>query len=144
MAATTGPRNTRERGDYYHSEEQFAKTTLVFNNGAMGAVDATGYLIPAITSTTIKRTCRINVSPERTVSTVGVASGAKKIKIEFGQFFWGNSAAADAIAQADVGNLCYVVDDQTVAKTDGTGTRSVAGRIMEVETGGVWVLHTPA
>ena len=50
-----------------------------------------------------------------------------------------NSAAADLIAQADVGKLCHVVDDQTVAKTDGTGTRSRAGIVARVETAGVWV-----
>ncbi len=144
MSATTGPRNTRERGDFYHSEEQFAKTALVFNNGAMVAVDATGYLVPCIASTALKRVARVNVSPERVVSTVGVASGVKKLKIEFGEFEWANSGGGDAIAQADVGNLCYVVDDQTVAKTDGSGARSVAGRIMEVTSAGVFVLHNPA
>ena len=36
-----------------------------------------------------------------------------------------NSAAADAITLADVGADCYMVDDQTVAKTHGGNTRSV-------------------
>jgi hypothetical protein len=31
------------------------------------------------------------------------------------------------------------VDDQTVAKTDGTGARSVAGKVFDVDSGGVWV-----
>ncbi|MFB0515162.1 MAG: hypothetical protein ACETWG_00985, partial [Candidatus Neomarinimicrobiota bacterium] len=34
----------------------------------------------------------------------------------------------------------YIVDDQTVAKTDGTGTRSPAGFIEDVDSNGVWVL----
>jgi hypothetical protein len=141
MSATTGPRNTRERGEFNRSEEQLAKTALVFNNGAMVAVDATGYLVPVITSTALKRFGRVNLSPERVVSTVGLASGVKTLKIEFGEFCWANSTAGDAIAQADVGNACYAVDDQTVAKTDGTGTRSVAGKIMAVDSSGVWVLQ---
>jgi hypothetical protein len=141
MSATTGPRNTRERGEFNRSEEQLAKAGLVFNNGAMVAVDATGYLVPANSSTTLKRFGRLNLSPERVVSTVGLASGAKTFKIEFGEYSWGNSAAADAIAQADVGNDCYAVDDATVAKTDGTGTRSKAGTIMGVDASGVWVFQ---
>lgn len=31
----------------------------------------------------------------------------------------------------------YIVDDQTVAATDGTGTRSAAGRIVLIEWDGV-------
>ena len=141
--ATTGPRNTRERGEFYRSEEQLAKTGLVFNNGAMVAVAATGYLIPAITSTTLKRFARVNLSPERVVSTVALPSGAKTLKIEFGEFSWSNSTAADAITQADVGNDCYAVDDATVAKTDGGGTRSKCGKIMAVDASGVWVYQSP-
>lgn len=40
---------------------------------------------------------------------------------------------------ADIGSDCYIVDDQTVAKTNGTNTRSVAGKIMDVDAQGVWV-----
>jgi hypothetical protein len=50
-----------------------------------------------------------------------------------------NSANADLIAQANVGSPCFVVDDNTVALTDGGGTRSVAGTIVAVDTAGVWV-----
>ena len=37
-----------------------------------------------------------------------------------------------------------MVDDQTVAKTDGTGTRSAAGVVVNVDALGVWVDHTRA
>lgn len=50
-----------------------------------------------------------------------------------------NSAAADEITRADIGNDCYAVDDQTVAKTDGSETRPVAGRIVDVDDDGVWI-----
>lgn len=45
----------------------------------------------------------------------------------------------DAIALADIGSDCYIVDDQTVAKTSGSATRSVAGKIFDVDAAGVWV-----
>ena len=54
---------------------------------------------------------------------------ALDVEVERGVFAFDNSTAGDAIAQADVGNNAYIVDDQTVAKTDGGGTRSIAGVI---------------
>jgi hypothetical protein len=43
-----------------------------------------------------------------------------------------NSPGTDEIAASDVGRRCYIVDDRTLARTDGGGTRSVAGTIREV------------
>jgi len=54
-------------------------------------------------------------------------------------FRFTNSAAADLIPFADAGKVCFIVDDQTVAKTDRTGTRSRAGIVDGVESGGVRV-----
>lgn len=139
MAALSGPRNTPERDNIFVPEEQQAKTGVIFYHGQMVAVDATGFLVPAITSTTLKRFARANLSPERKLDTTALASGAKSVRVEFGCFRWNNSTAGDLIAQADVGNTCFAVDDNTVAKTSGSATRSVAGTIMAVDTSGVWV-----
>jgi len=38
-----------------------------------------------------------------------------------------------------LGKTCYIVDDETVAKTNGTNTRSAAGTVVGVESDGVWV-----
>jgi hypothetical protein len=47
------------------------------------------------------------------------------------------------IGLGNVGKPCYMVDDQTVAKTDGTtggaATRSPAGWVRDVDADGVWV-----
>ena len=61
------------------------------------------------------------------------------MKVRRGCFRFANSASADAIALADVGADCYIVDDQTVALTNGSSTRSVAGKIHDVDSSGVWV-----
>lgn len=56
-----------------------------------------------------------------------------------GCFQFANSAAGDLIARADIGATCFIADDQTVAKTDATGTREAAGKVIDVDAGGVWV-----
>ncbi|MRJ41189.1 MULTISPECIES: hypothetical protein [Idiomarina] len=43
------------------------------------------------------------------------------------------------ITRADIGGLAYVVDDQTVANSDGAATRSALGKIIDVNADGVWV-----
>lgn len=76
---------------------------------------------------------------EEMVDNAGGAAGAKRIEVSPGIFRWANSNAADAIALADIGSTCFVVDDQTVAKTNGGGTRSAAGTVFDVDAQGVWV-----
>jgi hypothetical protein len=102
--------------------------------GSMGAIDANGLLVPMSTSTTLKGVGRV----ERTVNNAG-ANGALSADVKPGIFRWGNSSAGDLITLADIGNDCYGVDDQTVAKTNGGTTRSVAGKIHDVDAQGVWV-----
>lgn len=52
-----------------------------------------------------------------------------------------NSAGGDAITLADVGADCFAVDGQTLALTDGGGTRPRAGKIHNVTELGVWLRH---
>ncbi|MBB3461985.1 hypothetical protein [Rhizobium sp. BK377] len=66
------------------------------------------------------------------------ADGAKKVTTERGTFKFLN-LPADAILAGDVGKDCYLVDDQTVAKTNGANTRSAAGKIINVDNDGVFV-----
>jgi len=70
------------------------------------------------------------------------AAGAQTIRVRRGVFLWTNSpAGADLIAEANIGEPCYIVDDNTVALTSAAGTRSVAGTIHDIDpqTGNVWV-----
>lgn len=53
-------------------------------------------------------------------------------------FCWENHGA-DLVTQTSLGQLCYIVDNQTVAATDGTGTRSAAGIVLVIDAEGVWV-----
>ncbi|MBL4785260.1 MAG: hypothetical protein JKY49_07515 [Cohaesibacteraceae bacterium] len=50
-----------------------------------------------------------------------------------------DNKADDPVVYADIGNDCYIHDDHTVAKTDGTGTRSIAGVVRDVDGGIIWI-----
>ena len=50
-----------------------------------------------------------------------------------------NSSSADLIEGDDIGKTAYIVDDETVALTDGSSSRSAAGTIYDVDDLGVWV-----
>lgn len=133
MAALTQDRLTKRRsGD----EREFpVKASAVLHAGAMVAIDATGMAVPFATATTLKG---VGVAKKRADNTGG-ADGAITVKVDAGIWRMANSAAGDAIARTDIGADCYGVDDQTVAKTHGTNTRSVAGKIFDVDAQGVWV-----
>ena len=65
--------------------------------------------------------------------------GDQTVLVRRGKAFkWANSGS-DPVAQADVGNTVYIEDDETIAKTDGSGTLSAAGKLVAVESDGVWV-----
>jgi hypothetical protein len=110
------------------------KASTIGYQGGMACINA-GYAAPATAALGLLVVGRF----ERTYDNSAGAAGAVNAEIRRGTFKWGNSGSTDLIAQADVGKLCYAVDDATVALTDANGTRSVAGRILGVETDGVWV-----
>lgn len=104
--------------------------------GALGCLNASGLAVPGSTATTLRAVGRIR----KTVNNAGGAASAKTVEFERGVFKFANSTSGDLIAQADVLNNCYIVDDQTVAKTDGSSARSVAGKVIKVDSDGVYVL----
>lgn len=133
MTALAADRNTPERaGDEF--VYPVAATTKIYA-GAIVMLNASGDATKGATAT--GQVC-VGRADEQ-VDNTG-AAGAKTIKVRKGVFRWANSAAGDAITKAEIGDTCYIVDDQTVAKTDGTGTRSAAGTIVDVDADGVWVL----
>lgn len=132
MAALTSERNTPDRAAI-DRHVPVAANTIVY--AGAGVVLDNGYAAPATAATGLRSLGRA----EETVDNRGGAAGAKSIRVRRGCFRFNNSAA-DAIARADIGNNCYWVDDQTVAKTDGSGSRSVAGSIFDVDDDGVWVI----
>lgn len=71
--------------------------------------------------------------------TGSAADGGKTVSVEAGCWAFKNSAGVEAVTIADRGRNAYVVDDETVARTDDGQTRAVAGRIVDVDADGVWI-----
>lgn len=133
MTALTADRNTpRAEGDI--KSLAVAATQLIYA-GAIVMRNATGYGVKGATALNLVGVGR---AEERIDNSTGV-SGDKYIKVRTGRFRFANSAAGDLITIADIGKPAYAVDDQTVAKTSGTNTRSIAGFIADVDAQGVWV-----
>lgn len=110
------------------------KASTVCYAGGLAVANG-GYAAPGTTATGLIALGRFEFNANNAAG----ADGAINATIKPGIFAFANSAAGDAIAQADVGASCYIVDDQTVAKTSGTNTRSVAGKVVAVDADGVWV-----
>ena len=133
MTALTGERNTLFRdGSMLTLPVAAAKKLWA---GGLAMRDASGNATPGATATGCLGIGRV----EETADNAAGQAGDKSVTVRFGVFRWANSGSTDAIGLADIGNDCYVVDDQTVAKTSGTNTRSVAGKVVDVDALGVWV-----
>ncbi|NML88353.1 hypothetical protein HHL26_04640 [Sphingobium sp. TB-6] len=132
MAALTADRNTPLRTAGVESHPVKGATTIFA--GALVCLDASGRAVPGSTATGLI----VRGRAEENVANAG-ADGAENVKVRQGIFRWANSASTDAITRAEIGDPAYIVDDQTVAKTNGTNTRSVAGTIRDVDAQGVWV-----
>lgn len=135
MTALTSDRNTPQRSGDNRNFPVKAATTLFA--GGLAAIDTTGMLVPASAVATLKVVGR----NERQVVNPG-ANGDARADVKTGIFRLANSTSTDAITLADVEAVCYVVDDQTVAKTSNSSARPVAGTIFDVDDQGVWVKIT--
>lgn len=132
MTALTTGRNTSLRlGD--HRVEPMAAAVKVFM-GAIVMRNAAGYVTKGATATGCIGVGRASDTFDNSAG----AAGDLRCEYRTGIFGFAN-LAADLVTQADVGKLCYIADDQTVAKTDGTATRSPAGYVDGIEGSTVWV-----
>lgn len=132
MTALVADRQTPRRDGNTYNRPVAANVTCYA--GAIACLDAAGNATPGAVSATL-------VADGRFVERVtnGATAAAVSVIVEPGIFRFDNSASTDLITKAEIGDTCYIVDDQTVAKTNGTNTRSAAGKIVDVDALGVWV-----
>lgn len=108
---------------------------------AVSALTGTGagYAKPGVTALNLQVLGRFEDSFDNTGGSAGGTSidapvGRSFVQVRAGAFWFKNSSSSDAIAQANCFGDCFIVDDQTVALTDGSGTRSRAGMVLAVDT----------
>lgn len=126
--ALTADRNTPHRRNEVLDFPIKAGATIW--RGALVVIDANGDAAPGSTALNLKAVGRAETSS---------ADNPARVRVRRGVFLFKNSAAGDAIAAGDYGATVYIVDDETVAKTNGGGTRSAAGICRGVDPAGVWV-----
>jgi hypothetical protein len=127
MTALAAPRPTLslETGANYWRTFPVLAEAIIYP-GAAVAITAAGYLVPASTSATLRSVGiaapkRDQMDRDGVVDATGLASGDKSCEVQSCIALMVNGSTS--ITLADVGNDCYLSDDQTVVKTDG----SVAG-----------------
>jgi len=118
----------------------------IFKGGILG-LDTAGRAMPGdtIANGCVKIVGKSSATYDnRTGSVLGGAAAAVDVEVEYGVFQYLSAAGGgDDIAADDVGKVCFVVDDQTVALTNGTDTRAIAGLITEVRDGRPYIWMGP-
>jgi len=145
MAAATTPRNTPQMGVAPGVIPARVSVPVADNvkllPGTIAVIKA-GYASPAVLETGDLPAGMVGSESGSSAgmtawdnTVTGHAAGAFEVPIEQGVFKWAN---AGTITQANVGGVCYAADNQTVTAT-ATGA-SVVGKILRVDSDGVWVL----
>ena len=135
MTALAADRTDLANKGAYLREPGVAAAKKIFM-GAIVVADAAGYARPGYVATGLRA---LGCAREAVDNSAG-ADGALTVPVEAGIYPLANSAAGDLITIADIGDDVYIVDDQTVAKTDGGATRSVCGQLFDIdENGTLWV-----
>ncbi|WP_126456724.1 hypothetical protein [Sulfuriflexus mobilis] len=129
----TSDRNTPHKGTEILAVAVAA--AAVIHAGAIVVANATGF---AAQGTTALNLTYLGRAEEAVDNTAG-ADGDVSIQVRRGKAFQWNNSGADPITQAELGKVCYIVDDETVAKTNGVGTRSACGVVVGIDADGVWV-----
>ena len=126
-------RNTPKRdGDLL--EPGVAAATLL-EAGHMAARNAAGYAVPAADAAGLVVLGRT----ENTVDNTGGADGAERVRILRKKGFCFDNSGTAPLTIANVGENAYVEDSVTVTTAAGATNDIIAGKILDVDSDGVWV-----
>lgn len=103
--------------------------------GSLVVANASGFVTKGAVATTLTYLGRAEESKDNSAG----SAGDKSIMVRRKQAFKWKNSGADPVLQASLGKVCYIVDDETVASTNGTNTRSQAGIVVQLDSDGVWV-----
>lgn len=110
-----------------------AATAKIFG-GALVVLDG-GFATKGRTATGLTA---IGMAISTADNTNGV-NGDKIVTVERDDWFRLGNDIGDPVTRSSIGQPCYIVDDETVAATDGTNTRSIAGTVRDIDDVGVWI-----
>ena len=134
-AALTVERDTPTREGSLMSVGIYTNTRIFA--GAMVALNAGGYAIPAADSASLNVIGRAEKTVDNRVNATGAGdSGTFNVSVRRGVFRWVNG---DTFTDADIGELAFVEDDQTVQKAAAASADIIAGVVVDVDSDGVWV-----
>jgi len=113
------------------------KDDAIIYAGALVAVDANGYAVPASDTANLI----VKGRAEHAVDNTNGGDGGATVEVSTGVFLWDNDAATNDVIQADMGRPVYVKDDHTVTQATGAAQNVVAGIAEELDSDGrgVWV-----
>src|SRR5579884_2536943 len=155
MAALSANRNTEEMGGPGPRAVYPLADNVIVYLGSIVVLDASGNAKPGVTGTGLKCVGVATqayagpvgtpqsgpATPGNAADNTGAGHAAGKVAVECRRgIFKFDNYGSDQVVAGDIGNVCFIVDDHTVAHSDGTGTRSVAGRVHQIDAdGGIWV-----
>lgn len=134
MSALATFRDTKQSNVLTLSTVKLGAGKKVYAGGIVVTDTATGYGCAGKTGTGL--VCR-GIAMETVDNTAG-GVGALSVGVDR-RPAWLDIYGSDAVTQADVDKTVFLYDDHTIAKTDGTATRSIAGVLRAVGTLGALV-----
>jgi hypothetical protein len=127
-------------GDPKYVDRGIDGGSLIYE-GALAVALSTGYAAPGGTAAADHTIGVASAQYDNVAGSDGDVSG----RFMTGQFWFDNSSSTDEITVADIDKPCFVASDEAVAKTDGGGTRPMAGIVIDVDSDlGVKVLVGPS
>jgi hypothetical protein len=150
MAGLTNSRNTPELSDGGRMRVFGVEANTNVYLGGMLAIDANGYAVPASATTTTANALKIvgraenvvnGIPGENAINNPGTA-GAISVTARKGVFLYDQD---NSITIADLGAICFALDDHTLTATDRASGASVqqyaaAGEVVALDPSGqVWV-----
>lgn len=131
MTALTENRYTKHRDGIISAHPVKASTAIY--KGSLVCADSTGYAIPGADTAGL---IVLGIAIEAADNSSG-ANGDLSVRVQAAGVF--SFAKSGTIAQADLGSVLYVVDDQTVGLTAATTNDIEAGRLEALDGSSVWL-----
>ncbi|MDN3578706.1 hypothetical protein QWZ03_18220 [Chitinimonas viridis] len=134
MATTTQDRNTPLKDGQLIPVAVAAGTKIP--GGVIVCANAAGFAVNGATASTLTY---LGVA-DNAVDNSGGGDGAQVVLVRRGKAAKFANDAGDPVNQTSLGKPAYIVDNQTVARTHGANTRSVAGIVLGIDADGVWII----